>query len=587
MARVQPNRLAVAARHGWDKLSWWRETYTFVCEQMAGPWYEPKLGVSGYRDRRADERRAVNVLQNMALVYLSDLVGHEFDVQGVSKVAGMGGAADLRAMHLSAILRDIKYAQTDMRVVLDALLGGLGVWRIGNRSGTDLVTVDGETYDPGRRYVRRVAPGNLTRDPLSRDPEEDKFVGDRFECDRELLMETFPERADYIATLPTIAQQRQQADPNGPSRRGGTSSEMEISDDHIELWHMAYWDGRRRLECIIPTLESSDFILEPVEYEGPEEGPYEFLGFLHRPDRTMPVAPAQWLLDLHLAVGATSSRMVDDILSTKRIQATRKGMDDDAIAIEEAEHGDTLALDAPESVKELTYGGMVREMQEGFEQLMRMANEQGLDLTQAAGRRSQGGTATEASIVSTNAQRLKQFLSGSLTTARTNILQRLSWYEDVTIPVPTVYKQDIGPGLTVDLLYDEETREGKWQDYTFTLRVKTPASMDENMLMVRTGELMERALPFIMGVAQAGGNVEAAIDYLARVYGAPELHDIFPTQGGMMLAQAAMMQAGGPGQPIGQRPVSQGTASGNPMQDQNAQRQSDSAGAVPAGAPAQ
>ena len=584
MARIQPNRLAVAARHGWDRLAWWRETYTFACTQMAGPWYDPAGGVSGWKKRAADERRAVNVLQNMALVYLSDLVGHEFDVAGTPRLAGMSGAADLRAMHLSAVLRDIKYARTDMRVVMDALLGGLGVWRIGNRSGSDLLTVDGEIYDAGRRYVRRVAPGNLTRDPLSRDPEEDKFVGDRFECDRELLMEMFGDKADYIAKLPNIVQQQQQADPNGPARNAGWAHEANISDDRVELWHMEYWDGRKRLECIIPSLETSDkFILEPQEYMGPEEGGYEFLGFLERPDRTLPIAPAQWLMDLHPAVGATSSRLVDDILSTKRINATRKGNGDDAAAIDDAEHGDTLQLDAPESLKEVTYGGMVPEMQQGFEQLMRMANEQGLDFTQAAGRRSQGGSATEASIVSTNAERLKQFLGGSLTACRSRILQRLSWYEDVTTPVPTVYSQNIGPGLTVDLLYDAETREGRWQDYTFTLSVKTPASMDQNMLMVRTRELIQFALPWIQGVGALGGNVEAAIDLLARVWQAPELHDIFPTQSGLLLAQAAMGMGGMPGQAMGTRVPGQ---SGNQMQDQNAQRQSDMAGSAPTSAPA-
>lgn len=550
---------------------------------MAGPWYNPEGGIAGWKKRAADERRAVNVLQNMALVYLSDLVGHEFEVSSKAHVAGASGAAELRGLHLSAVLRDIKYARTDMRVVLDALLGGLGVWRIGNRSGSDLITVDGEVYDAGKRYVRRVAPGNLTRDPLSRDPEEDKFVGDRFECDRELLMEMFPDKADYIATLPDIAQQQQHADPNSPARRAGWAHEANISDDRIELWHMQYWDGRRKLECIIPSLETSDrFILDPQEYMGPEEGSYEFLGFLDRPDRTLPIAPAHWLMDLHLAVGATSSRIVDDILSTKRIQATRKGNGDDAAAIDDAEHGETLELNAPESLKEVVYGGMVAEMQQGFEQLMRMANEQGLDFTQAAGRRSQGGSATEASIVSTNAEKLKQFLGGSLDACRSAILQRLSWYEDVTIPVPTVYSKQIGPGLTVDLLYDAETREGRWQDYSFKLMVKTPASMDQNMLMVRSGELMQRAIPWIVGVAQTGGNVEAAIDYMARVWQAPELHDIFPTQHGMLMAQVAMQAGGAPGQPMGTRVPGQ---SGNAMQDQNAQRQSDMAGSVPSSAP--
>jgi len=587
MARIQPGRLATAARVGWDRLAWWRDTYTFACEQMAGPWYDPKHKIHLHRDRLAHERAAVNLLQTMMVTYLSDLVGSEFDVASEAKQSGMGAAGELRAMHLAAVLRDIKYARTDMRVVMDALLGGLGIWRIGNATGTGLVDVNGELIDPGKRFVKRVAPGNLTRDPLSRDPEEDQFVGDRFEVDREIAMELFPESRDLLNQLSRMSQDTQQADPNAPKRVSGWLADAEISDDRIELWHLHYWDGRTRLECIIPSLESNDqFIMAPREYEGPEEGPYEFLGFLERPDRSTPVSPAGWMLDLHLAVAEVSSRLVDDAVNTKRINVTRKGADEDALAIEEAQHGDTLQLNEPESLKEATYGGMAPQMLVSLDKLMQFANEQGLDFTQAAGRRSQGGSATEASIVSGNAQKIKQFLYEPLRVCRSNILKRLSWYEDVSTPVPTTYPTSVTPGLTVDLLYDEQTREGTWQDYSFSLRVVTPASLDENMQMVRTGELMDRIPTWIQAVAAVGGNVEAAVDLPARVYGAPELRDIFPTQQGMLLAQYAAMQGGGPNPPIGARGAPGQEAMGSPMQNNMAQTQSDAAGAVPPSQPA-
>lgn len=575
MARITPDRLVAAARNGWKRRAWLRSFMFKASQEFAGPWYENDIPTN-----RAGPTHPVNILATMVDTYMPSLVGHQWDVTVDAKMAGLEGDAKMRSLRLTHLVDEIKLAETDRRVVLDAMFAGEGIYNIGIKSGMEEIMVDGELYDFGQPFVKRIAPGDFISDPTSRHRMEDRWQAHRFIADREALLEAGIGDPERVKVLPTITMDQCLKDPNSPLV--GMSDDDLISDDLVYLWHISIWDGKKSIVCVIPDLEGyDDFIVEPVEYMGPERGPYEFLSFNIVPDRATPVSMAMRLMDLHMAVRHVSSRIVEHIIETKRniIYDSTTGQET-AMRIKESEDDKPIPGD-PDSVKEVTSGGLIDQFNKGYEVLMNMADAMGASLQQTAGRKGVADTATEASIIAGKSQGLIDAMNLPTSTARRNIIRRLSWYEDTAPARQQVYGVQVAPGMIIDVLYDPATREGDYGDFGYNARIRTATPMDSNTRLARLGQILQVLPPWLQFVGSMGGNVEAGLRLVSDDF--PEMDNVFSTQAIMMAQQAMAQQMGTPGQAVGTRPVGKGPANAptpmNAPQTQIGQVRSDAAAA--------
>jgi hypothetical protein len=505
-------------------------------------------------ERSAASTMPVNVLAMMLDTYMPQLAGQRWDITCDAKLAGMEGEAKIRSLRLTHLADEIGLPIVDHRVLMDAMIAGEGIYRIGLREGTDAFRVDSEIHDPGQPFVVRVGPGDFIRDPLSRHWMEDRFQADRYIADRQALLEAGVGDPDQIMRLPAITEESQTRDVTSPLATMGLNRDDLISDDLVQLWHFVVWDGRSTIVCVVPDIVGFDgWIVEPHEYEGPERGPYEFLHFNPRPDRATPTSMAMRLMDLHFAVSNVSARMVEHIIKTKRnmVYDSTSGKET-AMAIQEAVDDQPIAGD-PDSVKEFTTGGLIPQFAQGFEALMNMASNQGATLQETPGRVGDPGTATEASLIAGKAQAIVEYMRDPLTAARRNVMRRLAWYEDTGPARQQVYGMQVSPTMKIDVMYDSATKEGDWGDYLYNCRVKSASGMDANTRLARLSQVLSVLPPWVQFVASMGGNVEAALRLVSGDF--PEMDAVFPTQTEMMVQQQLAQMAGQPGAATGARPV--------------------------------
>ena len=564
MARITPQRIVNAARRGWELRGWVRDNYAATVAALAGPYH----GASHRADGMGG-KQILNVLGTMCDTYLPNLLGHEFRIKCNPTVGGLSGHALMRSLRLTQMAQEMGLAQQDQRVVMDALLAGEGIWRVGLKAGSDLIRADGEIHDPGEPFAVCVPPGQFTRDPLARHHSEARFAGDRFLADRETLLEYGIGDPDVVMRIQSITDHGEQRDPTSPTAQGLVSADDVISDDLIELWYLTLWDGTRRLECLVPDLTAFDkFLIEPQEYQGPEEGPYEFVNLYNHPTHATGISLAQRLLDLHYSIAEISARAVSHILKTKRnmVYDGERGQET-AMAITEALDDEPIQGD-PNSVAEKVTGGLIDQFQRGLDVAMSMADNAGASLLQSSGRKGVADTATEASIIAGKAQGIMAMIRGPVEQARKNVVKRMSWYEDTAPARAQIYGVEAQPGVLTDVLYDPATREGTFSQFAYDVVVYTPTTMDESTKLARLAQLVSVMPQFIMFVAQLGGDIQAALSLFTADF--PELNDVFPNPVAMMMAQEMMARAGqaqavGVRQVGGQQQTREPVGAGSPM----------------------
>jgi hypothetical protein len=563
---LTPERVSKAADRGFTELDADRKFYEMACREFGGPWYRKSYLPN---ERPWYDKRPVNLISQMVEIYSANLVGSGHTVRLKPRRLGARGQALVRGKMLNQHAEKINLHRTHGRIVQDTILGGLGVYFTGLRAGSELYMVDGEARDPGQFFCVRVSLGDITRDPDSRDPEEDQFFGHRFRFNRATALETRIGDADAILSLDDLGSAAEAKDGTAPDTgRGGSTDRL---NDLVEAWHLVLWDGSRTLTCVVANLKAgAKFIIPPHEYEGPERGPYELLTLRDMNNQTSPIAPSARLMDLHQATANAGTMIVDQILETDR-KLVVKPEGGEELANDLLDRMKKVIKGDPELAKEFVRGGMVDKMMPGFQVLLGMAANEGLSLQQTGGSSSAADSATEASILAGRANVLLRTAKGKCNTALANVYRRMSDMLDRDEVTKATFGERLPGGLTLDLHWTPDMREGLWSDFTHEIQIEEIDTNDPNMEKVRTLELLKTIPGIVAGVVQTGGDPAAAIRIASDTFNKPELDEIWANAQAIQADQIMAQQAGQPTPPLG---ASSAQTTQNPIDPQD-QRASD------------
>lgn len=549
-----------AFRLGFDRLENFRAFYTRAVCEAQGRHYntaaheEPDDEMDGLNVTR---KRPINVLAQMLDAYMPAILGAKAQFDFRPKRAGLAGSAIIRKGVANDLAERSDLWRIRRRVVHDTLLSGLGVYFSGVRAGADLLKVSGEMSNPGEWFTRNISLNDITRDPFSRDPLEDTFFGHRFRVPLAYALDLADMGVcdpDVILNADKLQSRTEQASTTAPMGGGRESDDTLM--EMIELWNITVWDGRKTLECVIAEIDGGQpkFAVPLREYQGPERGPYHLLSFLDRSDSAQPASVAMRLMDLHSALAAVGTKIVDQILETDTKIIHDDGGKEQAMNM--LDRSMKIIAGNPQLAREFRLGGLDPSLIQGFQILMQIANDQGVNLTQTAGRGSDSGTATEASI---NAGKSAQVVAAFQQREREvmhGLGRRMGWWMDNMAVREQMVLQKIPGGDSIELVYDPESREDRADDYEVILSVDDQQTLDPNMRRLRINEAMIAMPQVRVAIAQSGGDPAAYTRLMAEVHGEPEINDIFPSGEAQMVAQVQAQQAQqrpGPGQPAGVR----------------------------------
>lgn len=566
--RLDDTTLTRAIHEGMMRMDAHRTLRARLAAEIAGPYY-------GRGDVQLEdhEKRPVNVLAEMVHAYLAQLVGNQIRPKVSNKTGFLRGEARMRQYMLEDWCREINLARSVRLCVLDALIGGMGIMRVGNRSGKELCHIEGKDFDVGEIYAARVDMDDYCRDPISRDESEDRWRAYRYRVDRETALMLWPEAEETLLAVPKVSDNLQTEHESGLMQLSGAAATQDWTTEVIELWDwFAYKDGQVLTCTLAGTTSHLRKLGEVHEYEGYEGGPLHLLSFRSIPNNAQPIPICGQLLDMHEAMANTSSKMIRQIMTAKTAYVVRDGASE-TTALEMRDAVDqSIFMGDPNSIATMEVGGVIQKLYQGFDWLRAESNNASGAASLIAGQSDVSKTATGASYMAGQANIRLNDMKGQVQKFTADVLSHAAWYHDNHPALRQTFNHKLPQGAgSIDVVYDSAAKEGEFGEFHFECIPVSESMIDPNVRLARITGFMQVAPAFVQMVAAFGGNVQAAIQQLGEVFDWPELGELFPTQEALMMAQA-MMQAKQPGQGMmapqagayGQRPAAP-SATGGPI----------------------
>ncbi len=578
-------RVSRAVHAGWTQMAVHRQVRAFIFNEFAGPWYSQFF--QNMDDRDDNTKRPVSLLKRLIDTYLPNVVGTEIHAKVAPKRAGLSGNAKLREMILDHLAEVTGLARTHRLVVMDAILGGLGIYKVGVRAGTEVVKVAGEQYDIGQPYACRVDMDDFARDPNSRDPDEDSWRSVRYRVSKTFLLESGVFKSDIVENLPTL----RGFTPNPGDAElisKGASSVVDTIDDLVELWDVIIYRGDKVLECTLPSLGTSvggkGFVMEPREYEGPERGPLIEMRLRELPNNAHPISMGGQLLDLHLGESALATKIMRRMLSRCRKVFAKKEEENEALEL--GNNLDDEIIPGEWNGKQADLGGIDEGDLAALKQVTEWGNNETANLQQSGGNTDPTiKTATVGSILQGNAQVKLGDLRAVTTGPLKQVMRCFAWYVDQDPFFQKQFSMRVPGGDMIDVQYDQRSKKGNFADFDYDTQAISEEPTDPRQKRAEFAQFMQFSAAWLAAVQQTGGNLEAAVRILSDRYDEPELDEVYPTQGGAQVAMAQQQQAMVPGQggAVGARPAGPKAPSlpkPGQVRSRIDQRQADVAGAV-------
>lgn len=576
---ITPQKLAQSLNSAWRQARAFRDAGRHAIKQFVGPHY----GASGVN---GESRAVVNYLAQ----YLNAMIPNLAPGKSKNKVESWNIALRFEALQLGLALdradEEEDLVATMRQIVTDALVYPFGCAMTGLTVGAELVKIDGQQHDPGKLFTRALAFEDVLTDPAARRRSEALWDAHRYRVPKSVLKESGifnPERVDALRPL-------QATNIDSSANIGSSDRDRYGLVETVELWDVAIYDGSNTTIVTLgaepATADGQDVvsgggeILYQERFNGPEQGPYSFLEFIHVPNRVMALPPVALLIDLHEAKSIISRKIVDMMTNTKRVLGyQRVNGKDDAETIVGASNFEAIAMDDPNAAKMFDYGGVPKEHYEGSEWLDTSMEMQSA-VQRISGAASNSGTATESTQLQANSMLRVQDMQERVKSFRGKVAKQRLWYlaNDPLIRKGLPYRSPGGEMIQVE--YSAETRQGESTDFNVAVEMVNPQASDPNIKFRRLIEFLQ-VLPTQVPLAQAGLlDLAAEIRLAARELDMEELDELIPSAGSAMQTQIVhqndpQMQ---PGQPVGVNPtnpqagnvaVDQGQAASNPTDQMN------------------
>ena len=411
---------------------------------------------------------------------------------------------------INHLLQEIKFAKTVLRPAIFNSMFGAGIIRSGVMKSHE-AEIYGNHLEVGQPYAAIVDDEDYIGDVAANTRYDFEIEGNYYMMPTELAKEFFGSKhADAISPSYRLHGQESITDVVKANVTG--------SDYHTLRYWTRFMDVYLPDEGTIVTLLADDSYskkLREVDYDGPEDGPYDFLGYKYAMKNPMPIPPAWGWIDMDTAMNVLVNKMRDQAERERSILAYGSEGEDDAANIQKAPDGGSVRVDDINNIKEFNYGGVNPANYEWVTYIEQQFSIQGGNLYQLGGRGQQANTLGQEQMLMTNASRIVDDMEQAVYDVAESVIRKLCWHvwTDPLIQIPTI-KRIEGAG-SVDVLFDNYAKEGDFYDFNFKIQPFSmqrfnPGLQSQKLMQFLTGWLIP-----ILPLAQQQGN-QISIDATTR-----------------------------------------------------------------------
>lgn len=570
------NKLLQAAKAAYDtpEAQHLRAFDTFSRRQCDGRW---RSSMAQVITDEVETLEPENALREAVRTYITHLIGEEIAPEITPLAMGDHGQAILREYRMKRLLADMDYSSEREAAIIDAM-HTIGILYFGIKAGQTLMRIGDSTIDPGQAFEARIPLSAFVYDPNVTLWRRKSYMGHAYSACVDAMLEAGIGNEKVISQIPRLWETDKYGGKAILPATLQSAKQEQFIEDEIALWDFTFKHRGRRYRCVLPPFDGvNEFVVAPFEDMEPEIGPYNILELNPSNGDGVCVSPAMALMDAHLVGKAMASRLAWEGLNTRRKVVAEQGDQAFAMKLLDANDPEGVIFANGQTVKEVTIGGMVKELLEAYGVMKTMRQTIGPNVELAGGQDDPSDSATGTSILAGNAgmafgdmrKRIARWDGGNL--------ERVSWSLDSEEGFEQQYDVPLPNGETVPIVWSGDTRDTSYNQFRYSTKPSTESSMDPRAQLRSLIEIMGVLPQFLQSVQLMGGDMRAAIDAVAHTAQNPHLSRILPTQSAQLIQQqlatglamqAQKMQMGG-GSPGGYAPQRSGAAG------QMDQRQSD------------
>jgi len=459
----------------------------------------------------------------------------------------------------------IKFEDTLQSVVTSSLFGP-GIVRTGLGPSDSSIEIGGYLHDAGQVFVDEISLDDYIIDTNARRREEAMFEGNYYDLPGDYVMESgLFENTDHIERATRSGPSNQHGAKDLSWRKNEGKAGLVDMVTLIDVWIPPSnpWTSS---SSVIVTLDADGQHNDPlriIEWDGPEEGPYDVLGYRKVPDNIFDLPPMYILLVLDDLINVMARREARRAQRDKTVIAYNHRAKEDAERIKAAIDGGMVGVDNVEGIKELHLGGADQNAMQYIESLKQDFNARSGNLDQMGGYGSDANTATEFLGTQQNADVRMEAMRGFLHRFVKSIKQKQGYYL-LTDPINKMrlVMETSDPSIQVPFDFGPDTRQGEFHDYgidihPYSMQKDTPQVQLQNMLA-----WFERVVMPTMDLAMMQGsmfNVPAFAKLAGKYLHLQGMDQLYlSAQKSVMdaMAQPLQTQRAGQGatQPAGQQP---------------------------------
>ena len=479
---------------------------------------------SGYYDLGYSRTHTVNLVDRGVGTMVPFLVDGDPKVMVETKIPEYQGWAFTTQLAVNHFLRQMRFAE---RVLIPAARNSLidcAVTRTSIMHHRNYERQEG-VYKLGAPHVEVVSYANYIGDPSGRRREDFIVEGDVYKLPTEYAREFFgPKYADDIISDGKLLEEWS---PQAINSANFDKDAVSVRDFTTFIDLYLYDEGV--IITIMPEGKKPR-IINTVEWEGPDGGPYDVLGYKYIVDNPIPVPPAWAWHDMDVTMNLLIEKMRQQAEGQKNLIAVQSTAD--AEKIREAPNNGIVSFEDLSGIQQLSMGGVNPTNYDWVNYIENEFSRTGGNADILGGRGVDAPTLGQEKMLFNNAARLVNHLYNRYNDFMLSIVRKLAWafWVEPTTYVPVI-KEVPGVG-SLPVVFDDTSKVGEFYDFVFDI---TPYSSQRESPDSKFQKVMMFMSQWVLPTLQLSAAQGAQLDFnkvneiLATYLGLDNFHQWYKT----------------------------------------------------------
>jgi len=477
--------------------------------QYANSWYSGGVGAVS---------QPINLIDQVVSIICSLLIGGNSRGAVKAKRGVNNPNAKMFAQSLQLALDDlcgeIKLSQNTLRPIVRDSLFGMGI-SVAGVMKSHTVELGGYLHDYGQPYCDAVDFADYIVDRHARNRQEMHYEGYRYRLPIQYVAESGLFK-NYDQLVPNLRLYGQKARPEEISKGDKMDKSGEEVFPSVELVNL--WLPDAGMIVTLPPEGQGTKYLREVEWDGPEDGPMNILGYKFFPNTVIPIPPVYLWLSIHKTVNLMVNKMRDLCAREKTIAVGDLSNPTDKQLIKDSEHGDFLLLQGgADNVKEITFGGFNPQSMPFLQFMLGMFSQIGPNLKAVGGRGVMAETVGQEQMLQARAMQEIEDMTQQVYNFTRSIMKKLAHFL-VTDPVRVRnFQQDV-EGIPYELTYHSSKIEGILDDYDIDIEPYSLGRMNPEIRYQRIMQLLSQVVIPLAPLAMQQGSYPS-VDAIVKELG--------------------------------------------------------------------